>query len=444
MKNDPSPPIYRHISRLRWLVLVVGFTLTLVHELLEGYVRWQGVLPWDLIELIYGVIVTLSIWFILTRLGVSIQETGASRSRELTMLSRVQGIRKQAHLQDELAGVLADTVTALEADGGVLLMADRETAVTQIQAEVGRPLGNGLALVKGLAAGAKEADSPIIIQELEAAVEMEARSLLIAPMQIREKKLGSLVLWSAVPGLFDKRQAQLVATVAGQAALLIENQRLSIYGEYQATLAERARLSREIHDGLAQTISYLKLQVSQITDWMENGEVEQAVTGLTQVRQRLTESYIVTRKAIDGLRLNAKANDLPTWVKEIATAFEATSNIPVVVTLPPEIKLAPEMQIQIRRIVQEALNNIHKHADATRAWLVGQLDDGWLTLKISDNGHGFDLDHLSRNARHGISIMRERAELLGADFRISSQTDNGTQIIVRLPLKNRQGEVSVG
>ncbi|MCP5101420.1 MAG: hypothetical protein GY943_38225 [Chloroflexi bacterium] len=435
-----SFPLYRYISRLRWLVLVVGFTLITVHQLLEGYGRGQDVLHWELIELIYEVIVTLSIWFILTKLGTNIQEIDTLHFRELDMLSRLQGTRTQAHLQDDLTGVLADTVTALEADGGVLFLADLETAVIQAQAEVGRPLGEGLALIQGLAVGAIEADSPIIIQELEAAKEIEARSLLIAPMQIRENTLGSLVIWSAKIGIFGKRRAKLVATVAGQTALLIENHRLYIYGETHAILAERARLAREIHDGLAQTIGYLKLQISQITNWLENGKSEQATTSLNQVKQMLNDAYIDAREAIDSLHLNSNADDLPAWINEIATAFEATSNIPIVVTLPPEISLPPEVQIQLQRIVQEALNNIRKHADATRTWLEWQLDAYWLTLKISDNGQGFDLDDLSPDAPHGLRIMRERADLLEADFQISSQADNGTQIIVRLPLIKKTGE----
>ncbi len=454
MKKESSSPLYQHISQIRWLVLLIGFMLILAHQLLEGYIQWWTVLQWELIELVYGVLLTLSIWFLLTKLGISIEEekTAALRSRELDILSRLQGARKQVHLHEELTAVLTDTVTALQADGGVLFLLDMEaavshtqldmeTAVSYTQLEAGRPLGKGMALIKGLATGANQANSPVIIQKLESAEEIEAHSLLIAPMRNREKTVGSFVLWSAKSDLFGKQRAQLVATVAIQAALLIENHRLHFYGEYHATLTERTRLAREIHDGLAQTIGYLKLQVSQITNWVEHGETEQATKGLTQVSQMLNEAYVDTREAIDGLRLKAKADDLSAWVNEITTAFEIASNIPVAVTLPPEISLLPEIQIQLQRIVQEAFNNIRKHADATRAWIDFQLDAYWLTLKISDNGHGFDLDDLSPNARHGLSIMRERAELLEADFQISSQADDGTQIIIRLPLKAKTGEV---
>jgi two-component system nitrate/nitrite sensor histidine kinase NarX len=294
-----------------------------------------------------------------------------------------------------------------------------------------------------LAEGAGQAETPFVISDLAQDNGSEALSLLIAPLRVGERNLGSLILWTIQPDTFTQRQAQLVTTVAGQTALLIENHRLYLRSEHRIVLEERARLAREIHDGLAQTLGYLKLRAAQLDNWLEYGDDRQVKIGLDQLQQLLGEAYANTREAIDGLRLTSPESDLQAWINEIASEFEALSGVPVSVSSAPEVSLLPEVQVQLQRIVQEAFSNIRKHADATRAWLEWRQDDYWLTLLIKDNGCGFDLNDIPLMQRHGLRIMLERADLLDADFQVASQEDEGTQIIVRLPLNVTVTEVQV-
>jgi two-component system nitrate/nitrite sensor histidine kinase NarX len=245
--------------------------------------------------------------------------------------------------------------------------------------------------------------------------------------------LGSQVLWAAVPDAFTRRRALLMAIVAAQAALLIENHRLYLRGEHEAAIAERARLAREIHDGLAQTLAYLKLRTAQIGNRLRAGDQGYAVAGLDAVRQLLDEAYIDTREAIDGLLLIQSESGIQAWVKQIVAEFERLSHIPVEITFPSNLTLAVEVQAQLQRIVQETFSNIRKHADATRVWLQADIEDQMLILQISDNGRGFDPDDVAPIARHGLRIMAERAELIDADLRISSRLDGGTHVAIRLP-----------
>jgi nitrate/nitrite-specific signal transduction histidine kinase len=369
-------------------------------------------------------------------------ESHSLRSRELAMLNRLQQARRLSNLHNELAEALAGTVEALEVTGGVLFLVDRTTSELQLQAEVGQPLCDALSLVKGLAGGAGQAETPLIIGDLVQSGAVEIRSLLIAPLRVGKHILGSLVLWAVQPDAFNRRRAQLVATVAGQAALLIENNHLYLRGEHRAVLAERGRLAREIHDGLAQTLGYLKLRTAQINNWLEYGEDQQVKSGLDEVQQMLSEAYVDTREAIDGLRLSTQESNLQAWVQEIVSEFETLSGIPVNFMPAPDVSLSPEVHVQLQRIVQESFSNIRKHADATQAWLEWRQDDYWLILQIQDNGCGFDLNDIPPIERHGLRIMRERADLLDADFQVVSQEDKGAQIIVRLPLKEHVGEVN--
>ena len=361
-------------------------------------------------------------------------ESDNLRRRELDVLMRLQPASRFADLNDELSDVLAHTVAALAADGGVLWVVAGETAELKEQVQCGQILPTE-SLVKGLAAGAMRTDSPLVIHDLERGAVATVRSLLIAPLHTEREALGSLVLWSKRPDAFNRRHAQLIAIVAGQAAFLLENHRLTLQGEYKVALAERARLAREIHDGLAQTLGYLKLRVTQINGWLNAGDIKRVDEGLAEVRQLLNEAYIDAREAIDGLRLQSNHQDMVAWVGEIVSEFELLSGIPVEKVEVPDVSLTSETQIQLQRIVQEAFSNIRKHAQATAVQLRWQQDGNWLTLKILDNGCGFNPDDVAPAARHGLRIMQERAELLNADFQITSRAHKGTEVAVTIPLK---------
>jgi len=365
------------------------------------------------------------------------------RGRELNMLSRLQRSGRLRNLRHILRDVLAETVAALEADGAVLFVPGLETA--ELQAQTGQEplLAADLNLVKGMAEGAGSAGTPLIIRDLERE-DTRIRSLLAAPLCVEDRVLGHLALWATHPDTFTRRHAQLVSVVAGQAALLVENQRLYLRGEHRAVLAERARLAREIHDGLAQTLGYLKLRVSLIASWLREGKTQPAVASLEEVRRLLNDVSVDAREAIDGLHLRAGDADLPAWSSEIIAEFEMLSSIPVVATAAPEVEMPLEIHVQLQRIVQEALSNIRKHADATRAWVEWRADDQWLALEIRDNGRGFDPDDVPPIARHGLRIMQERAELLEAEFQITSQPDHGTRITLTLPLRKTVGEEKYG
>lgn len=364
------------------------------------------------------------------------------RARELEVLSRLQTASRLSELHAELADMLTHTVAALGIDGGILFVANVETAVWEPLTEAGRPLGRALPLVQGLAAGAASSDGPVVIRDLDQGEDSGIRSLLIAPLRTEAQRLGSLVLWAACQDAFSRRRTQLVAIVASQAALLVANRRLYLQGEHKVVLAERARLAREIHDGLAQTLGYIKLRLAQVAGWLENGETERVKDAIDEVRALLQEAYTDAREAIDGLRLRSGGSNLEQWLPEIITEFEMLSGLQVETSAPPPAPLPPEAQVQLQRIVQEALSNVRKHAHASQVWLEWRQQDAQLLLCIRDNGRGFDLDEVPPLARHGLRIMHERAELLDADFQITSRPCVGTEIVVTLPLAPMGSEVT--
>lgn len=363
------------------------------------------------------------------------------QAREMAMLSHLQQAHRLSNLNNDLTEMLAHTVEALEGDGGVLFLTAVETGELHIQAQAGRPLGPALEWVQGLASSAGQGESPFIIRDLDQQENSSIRSLLAMPLRTNGRTLGSLLLWANRPDAFTRRRTRLVGIVAGQTALLVENYRLSLQGEYRAALAERTRLAREIHDGLAQTLGYLKLRAAQISGWLQSGEEQRTANGIEEIQQLLNEVYVDAREAIDGLHLQTGKQNLEAWIREVITDFEALSDVEVIWDSPPEIAFPLEVHTQLQRIVQEALSNVRKHAEATQVYLRWHADDRCLRLEIADNGRGFDSSDIPLFTQHGLRTMRERAELLEADFQISSRPHGGTKIVIMLPLRKVAAEV---
>lgn len=100
--------------------------------------------------------------------------------------------------------------------------------------------------------------------------------------------------------------------------------------------------------------------------------------------------------------------------------------------------LLPEVQVQLIRIVQEALNNVRKHAKARQVEIDCQRVGQDMVMEIRDDGGGFNVEDVPGPSQHGLRGMRERAELIGADFQVISQPEKGTTVRIRLPVQERE------
>jgi two-component system nitrate/nitrite sensor histidine kinase NarX len=250
--------------------------------------------------------------------------------------------------------------------------------------------------------------------------------------------LGVLVAAVHHPYVFHPRQQAILQTVAAQAALLIENERMLRSLEYKVVIQERIRLAREIHDGLAQTLAFLKLQAAQMQSYLAQGNLDRLSQVLKDNYQALAEAYLDTRQAIDNLRLTPQ-DDLQQWLERILTEFEATTGVTVESNIQSLSRpVPPEIQAQLVRIVQEALSNIRKHARANKVWLQLREWQNEQVLEVTDDGAGFDSEDVPEASQHGLRGMRERAELIGADFQIISQAHQGTTVRLTLPISFKE------
>lgn len=204
--------------------------------------------------------------------------------------------------------------------------------------------------------------------------------------------------------------------------------------ETRAVLQERARLAREIHDGLAQTLAFLKIEIGRAETLLANGETEHAARILKDSSRTLADAYLDAREAIENLR-HTPDESLAVWLNETAADFTELSGIPVNVDLRLTHDFPPIVQAQLIRIVQEALTNVRKHARASSVRLRAWEDGEDALIEVADDGRGFYSEDVLVASRFGLRGMRERAESVGAEFQIVSHPKSGTMVRLRVPLR---------
>ena len=204
----------------------------------------------------------------------------------------------------------------------------------------------------------------------------------------------------------------------------------------QAQEGERQRMAEDIHDGPAQVLTNALFQVEYL-DRVIGKDAKAAQAELTFLRDILRGGLDQVRGFIADLRPPALDVRLADALAERAEQFEARHGIAVELAIDGiDDRLTQGARASLLRIVQEALQNVRKHAAASRVSV--SLEDD--TLVISDNGRGFDLLRLAsgRTSNFGLQFMRERAELMGGQLQIESRQGEGTRILVRLPAQGQR------
>jgi signal transduction histidine kinase len=205
-----------------------------------------------------------------------------------------------------------------------------------------------------------------------------------------------------------------------------------------AMMGERERLSRELHDGLAQLVAYLLVRIDTVSGLVSAGRTDAAVAELERLRGVADDLYVDVRESISGLRTRVSERGLLPAVREYLEEFEDRHGIAVSLrsdgvpaTLPP---LA---EAQLFRILQEALANVRKHAGAQAACVsLVYREPGVLRMEIADDGKGFDPAVVTgpQGKLYGLATMRERAASVGGAFEVGSKPGAGTRVTVEVPL----------
>ncbi len=261
------------------------------------------------------------------------------------------------------------------------------------------------------------------------------------PLLHRDRLVGVLgVAARAHEALTRPEELRLLAGIGEVVSVAIENTRLYERVQDAAVLEERERIAREMHDGLAQVLGYINTKSLAIRKLLASGHVLQAQDELAQMEDAARDVYADVREAILGLRSSPRSEGglLPSLQRYLERYQEITGiQTRMEVRGPAEaVRLSPSAEIQVMRIVQEAMSNVRKHAAAGVVTVGFETVGDTLHVAVTDDGRGFDPEQLPLRGwpRFGLQTMRERAEAIGGRFRVESRPGLGTSVMVNMPI----------
>ncbi len=233
--------------------------------------------------------------------------------------------------------------------------------------------------------------------------------------------------------LSDAEQSLLEALTAHLAGA-IENLRLNALEREAAISEERTFLARELHDSIAQSLAFLKIQVRLMRDALAGDDARQVQEVLGEIDTGVRECYGDVRELLVHFRTRANAEDIEPALLTTLRKFEHQSGLKATIQMQGQgMPLSPVLQVQVLHIVQEALSNVRKHAQATQVWLDVQQQPQW-RFEVRDDGEGFVTEDCTHDETHvGLRIMSERAERIGATIDVLSTPGRGTSVVLTLP-----------
>ena len=243
---------------------------------------------------------------------------------------------------------------------------------------------------------------------------------------------------------FTQAERSLLGALADMAAIAVRTARLHEAEEQWTIHAERDRIARELHDSLAQVLGVIHLQLRSL-EARANDEASLGIADeLSALAETADEAYSDVREAILGLRETVREDDgLEGSLREYLRKYSRQTGIAANVACEGDTRrsLSPRSEVQLLRVVQEALTNTRKHAGATRVAVRIDCLGGGTTLTIEDDGVGFDPSTVSSSMEGGFGLasMRERVEAIGGRLDVHTAPNAGTRIIVRLDPEDTVG-----
>ncbi len=347
-------------------------------------------------------------------------------------------ISNQNALADILASVVRHARDLLATDEAVLCLNEATSRAVQLDGA-----GAGMtALVGGTVCISADADRFHDLSERQLCCPIrssgEYRASLEVTLTSPDGSLGDLWLGRTEDVPYSVRERGYLMTLAELASIAITSARMRENERQGAILTERERIAREMHDSLAQVLGVTHLRLRALGSRAPVIHVPAVATELRELADLTEEAYRDVRESILGLRESSRVDrglleSLEAYLEKYSrqSAVKATLET----TLDHEPTLSPRSEVQIIRVIQEALTNVRKHARATSAVVRITNNSEMTTISIEDDGRGFDLTGalLDRDTGFGLHTMRERMDLIGGTLSIDSAPGRGTRVIARVP-----------
>jgi signal transduction histidine kinase len=284
---------------------------------------------------------------------------------------------------------------------------------------------------------------------------------LLCPLKSRGKLVGILALEnkkSRKP--FSQEDIEMIKGMAGKAGIIVENARMFdalsqqqlqvqrlLSDAIHARESERQRISVDLHDSVAQWLAGASYQAQTVEALLPKDGNQKIREQISTLENTIEKSLKELRRVVVDLR--PPALDELGLSHALRQSLGSLTNEGIKCSFSEEgdgVRLSPEVEITVYRVVQEAFTNIRKHAGASKVDLKIEYRRDKLTVRIQDNGKGFDFDRTMRNAisvgNMGLLGMRQRVTMIGGTMEIRTRSGGGTLIIMNLPVKREQEGIS--
>lgn len=284
-----------------------------------------------------------------------------------------------------------------------------------------------------------ETGSPVRVAAWDGADGASAgRECVKIPLRLSKKTRGECHIWFAAERFpLPDEFSQLLYTLGSNIGMALERIDLHAESARLSRMRERTHLANELHDSLAQTIAGLRFQVRVLEDMLHQQEERAAWRQLENVENLLEAANAELRSLIDYFRGPIDLVDLGGLhpaIKAAVARFRSEAKIPLFFQAQwGEADVPEKWQLEIVRIIQEALSNIRQHSRAKNAWVLLRREaDGKYTALVEDDGIGTAVvaDAGNPGEHIGLLVMAQRAKSIGADFRIESEPGEGTRILL--------------
>ncbi|WP_374424622.1 type IV pili methyl-accepting chemotaxis transducer N-terminal domain-containing protein [Chromobacterium sp.] len=371
------------------------------------------------------------------------------KNQELALLYEITSFCNQSQPLEALCkGFLARVMRAFDADGGAVRLTDHGQGLVFVVADDGLPeallreehclkVGDCLC---GEAAAMAESRVENMGGRADKQCSREGFRVVSAfPVATQNRTLGIFNLHFRQARILPPQQVRQLEMLGQHLAVAIENLRLAAKERELAVLEERNLVAQGLHDSIAQGLSFLNLQTQIMRQALDSGDPGLVDDTLALFEAGVQESYDDVRELLNNFR-SKLSESLGQAVSSLLDKFRKQTKLRVELrSTGAGAPLRPEQQLQILFILQEALSNVRKHAEASQV-TVSLSDDGEVfVLSVLDNGVGFDLDTVRNkgDGHFGLSIMQERAQRAGLQLDIESTPDAGTMVSLLLPRARR-------
>jgi len=413
-------------------------------SLVIGFVAWQKRLALDLVAIVAIVVFTMFIFRFVDEMNARLQR----RNRELLALhsagldvtadlSLDVVLKKVVDQAKNLVGAQYGALSVVDVHGRILSFITSGITPEQRAAIGPPPVGHGL-----LGIVLREGQ-PLRLSDIAEHPHSYGfppnhppmRSLLAVPIPCKSPFLGNLYLTEKQ---FTSDDEETLERFALQAALAIDNAHLHQQVADLAVAEERIRIAHEMHDGLAQILGYVNTKVQAAEMYLKREKTQEAEGQLRELAAAAREAYSDVRESIVGLRtLPGAEKTLADVLREYLERWQEMSGIATSLTIDDEVPLKPAIELQLVRIVQEALTNVRKHSRASLARVEIHRRDGNVVTTVIDNGTGFAADAPRARGefpQFGLTTMRERAAGVGGTLEIESTPGKGTTVRFEVPI----------